>query len=78
MSELSTLAASNTWQTHEGRRIPIPEMVNEHLQNSIAMIKRGRDASGRRIRPEYELFLSVLTEEAVRRGLQPKEDGWDA
>lgn len=78
MSEIAELAVSNIWQTHEGRRIPVSEMVSEHLQNSIAMIKRGRDASGRRVSSEYEAFLPVLTAEAVRRGLQPKEDGWDA
>ena len=78
MSEIAELAVSNTWQTHEGRRIPISEMVSDHLQNTIAMIKRGRDASGRRVSSEYDVFLPVLTAEAVRRGLQPQEDGWDA
>jgi len=67
------------WRRHnDGETIPIESMVDEYLQSTIAMIKRGYDSHGRKIAKDRDAYLPMLETEAIRRGLSPKEDGWDA
>ena len=67
------------WKSHKtGRQILIKDMVDEYLQSAIAMLKRGYDSHGDRYAEEMDDLLPYLEGEAIRRGLQPKEDGWDA
>ena len=73
-----TTEECNLWVSHStGKSILISDMVDEYLQSAIAMIKRGFDSSGKELPRHYDGFLEPLEKEAVRRGLVPKEDGWD-
>jgi hypothetical protein len=67
------------WKRHaNSEEIEIREMEDEHLLATIAMIQRGRDASGRRVPQDRDRYLPSLEDEAVRRSLKVREDGWDA
>jgi hypothetical protein len=75
---MDTAIDLTTWQSHRtGKRIKIADMPDEYLQFTIAMIKRGYDSIGMRVEKNLDIWLPVLEEEAKRRGLVPKEDGWD-
>ena len=67
------------WKRHsDGRMVYVPDMPDEYLQATIAMIKRGYDSHGRAVDDDRDLYLPMLEAEAIRRGLQPAEDGWDS
>ena len=67
------------WRRHStGELVDITDMVDEYLQATIAMIKRGIDRNGRKVPNDRDTYLPMLEEEAIKRGLQPAEDGWDA
>ena len=73
------LAQAGLWKRHGKQElVPIGDMVNEYLQSTIAMIKRGADSKGNRVSNDRDIYLPVLEAEAIKRGLQPAEDGWDA
>jgi hypothetical protein len=66
------------WRRHNNREtINVTDMVDEYLQSTIAMIKRGIDRKGNRVENDRDAYLPMLEEEARTRGLVPKEDGWD-
>ena len=68
----------SVWTSHRsGKTIKIVDMIDDYLQFTIAMIKRGYDASGEMIPPWCDEWLPSLEAEAIKRGLVPKEDGWD-
>ena len=48
------------WRCADGRRILVSQMSDQHLQRSIAMIHRGRDALGRRVGPRTAARLPAL------------------
>jgi len=77
-SPITAIPPGRVWQAHiGGRRTPIEDMGDEHLLNTITMIERTVDADGRAI-PDYCYNkMDYLKEEAAKRGLRPKEDGWD-
>lgn len=71
--------ANGIWRSHKSNKtIDIIQMPDEYLQFTIAMLKRGYDVQGERISNDLDCYIPALEAEAVRRGLQPKEDGWDA
>jgi hypothetical protein len=75
----ATMERQEVWVKHVGSSsIPIREMVDEHLQATIAMLKRGYDAKGRIVPADRMSYLPALEREAMNRGLTPREDGWDA
>lgn len=55
------------WRCHDGRRILITKMEDEHLCNCIDMIKRGKDGMGRRVNAATRALLPVLLLEHKRR-----------
>jgi len=66
------------WRRHNsGKMVYIPDMPDEYLQATIAMIKRGKDSHGRRVQADRDIYLPMLEEEARSRNLIPAEDGWD-
>lgn len=77
-SPITAVPPERIWQAHIGaRRTPIEDMDDEHLINTISMIERGTDRDGRMI-PEYcYAKMDYLKEEAAKRRIRPKEDGWD-
>ena len=69
---------ARVWRRHnDGTVRSIPDMPDEYLQATIAMIKRGYDSHGKEVSKDRDSYLPVLEEEVVKRGLQPAEDGWD-
>ena len=58
--------ANGIWITGDGREIPVREMTNAHLVNSIRMIQRGGSGCFHGLRDEA---AEMLTAEAGRRGL---------
>ena len=75
---ITAVPPGRVWQTHiGGRRIEIADMEDEHLLNSIAMVERGRDVDGRVIPDFCYTKLDYLKQEAIKRGLTVREDGWD-
>lgn len=57
-----------TWKTHDGRVMLVSQMTDTHLANSIAMIHRGSDAKGRRVKRHTARLLPALeVEQEVRR-----------
>ena len=78
ISTIEEKVGYDVWITKKGESIKIVDMKSDHLQNTIAMIKRGFDASGRKVLKSKDNYLPFLEAEAIRRGLQPREDGWDA
>ena len=70
---------NNIWRRHaDGKLVSIPDMPDEYLQSTIAMIKRGYDSHGRAVSRDRDNYLPALEREAIKRGLLPAEDGWDA
>jgi len=63
------------WRCHDGRSMPISDMDDEHLANSINMINRGMDAVGRRVGPRTANLLDALELESEMRsmGLKPRK-----
>lgn len=71
--------ASRIWRRHnDGKTVDVTTMPDEYLQATIAMIKRGIDSHGRQVQSDRDIYIPMLEAEAVRRGLQPADDGWDA
>lgn len=58
--------ANGIWITGDGREIPVGEMTNAHLVNSIRMMQRGGSGCFRGMRDEA---MEMLTAEAGKRGL---------
>lgn len=53
------------WKTQDGRELPLKNMVDQHLTNALAYIKKSLE-EGKRVK----LSLAVLTLEATYRGLE--------
>jgi len=71
--------ANGQWRSHRTNKTTfIKDMPDEYLQFTIAMVKRGYDIKGEKVPDDRNDYLPALEAEAHRRGLQPKEDGWDA
>lgn len=71
--------ANGIWRSHRTGRITlIKDMPDEYIQYTIAMLKRGYDVYGERISNDLDCYIPALEAEIIKRGLQPKEDGWDA
>ena len=72
-------AGLGIWRRHNSAKaVIISDMKDEYLQSAIAMIKRGYDSHGQLVPKNRDLYLPALVAEAIRRGLVPAEDGWDA
>ena len=56
--------ADKVWMTRDGRDVPIREMTDAHLANSIRMLRRGGEGCFGRL---AEDALEMLVEEAERR-----------
>lgn len=54
------------WITGDGREIPVREMTNAHLVNSLRMMRRGGSGCFHGLRDEA---MEMLTAEAAKRGL---------
>jgi hypothetical protein len=55
------------WRTHDGRRIRLDHMADDHLKNAIAMIHRGHDAKGRIVTDRSRRMLpALLVEQEIR------------
>ena len=66
------------WRRHTNAKpVMVAGMIDEYLQAAIAMIKRGYDSHGQAVPQDRDMYLPMLEAEAIRRGLQPAEDGWD-
>lgn len=61
------------WRSADGRTMMISEMDDRHLKNSINMIYRGYDASGRRVSEEVSALLEDLLCEQRRRNVLDEE-----
>lgn len=61
------------WRCNDGRRLLVTQMDDRHLANSIAMIRRGKDARGRTVGPKTRALLPALelVAEMRRQGLRP-------
>ncbi len=58
---------STVWKSKDGREFLISEMDDQHLRNSINMIRRGYDREGSRVSPETRAKLPELICEFQRR-----------
>jgi len=77
-TESQQLLEKKQWKKHRtGEIINIADMVDEYLQFTIAMLKRGYDVAGRKVSDDRDIFIPMLEQEALKRGLEPAEDGWD-
>ena len=56
------------WTTSAGKEINIKDMDNDHLCNTVKMLKRGKDAQGRCVKNKRH-FLSDLEIELMKRGV---------
>lgn len=55
------------WRCHDGRRMLVSEMHDDHLANAIRMIYRGHDAAGRRVTMRTRRALpALLVEQEIR------------
>jgi hypothetical protein len=55
------------WRTHDGRRIRLDQLHDDHLANCIAMIQRGHDKAGRVVTRRTRLYLpALLVEQEIR------------
>lgn len=73
-----TDTSERIWKKHlGGGEIKYREMSDEYLQRTIAMLKRGYDYRGGLVQADRISELSFLENEAIRRGLIPREDSWD-
>ena len=54
-------AQNGVWETKDGRLIPVEEMTTEHINNTIAFIKRNWDNE------IYQPWIDVFNEELERR-----------
>ena len=66
-SECERMLADGVWATRDGRELPVREMTDGHLLNSIRLIERG--GSGGFYGYEGEA-CAMLVREARRRGLE--------
>jgi hypothetical protein len=79
----TTLVDRPVWKSHKGTgtTVFIDEMVDEHLQYTVAMIRRGVDRKGTRVSAESIGYLPALEAEMRKRRLAEIlviEEGWDA
>lgn len=58
------------WRTHDGRRIRLDEMHDDHLANCIAMVYRGHDAKGCIVSDRTKRMLSALLVEREIRNIR--------
>jgi hypothetical protein len=58
------------WRCHDGRRIPVNEMHDRHLENAINMIYRGYDKDGRRVTYRTRSLLAALLVERTIREIR--------
>jgi hypothetical protein len=70
------------WVSHKGigTTVYIDEMIDEHLQYTIAMIKRGIDRRGSVVPTSSYNYLPALEAELKKRALPEiivAEAGWD-
>jgi hypothetical protein len=66
------------WTKHSGQKIPINDMVDEHLLNSIYMIDRGVTTRGKALKPGQKELHEALISEAMQRNILPEDYGWDS
>ena len=59
--------ASKTWITRDGREVPVREMTDSHLANSIRMMRRGGTGCFGEMAP---MALEMLETEERRRRLR--------
>ena len=58
--------ANGIWITRNGREIPVREMTDAHLANSLRMMRRGGSGCFHGLRDEA---VEMLAAEAAKRGL---------
>jgi len=58
--------ADGIWITRDGREIPVREMTDAHLVNSLRMMRRGGSGCFHGLRDEA---MEMLAAEAAKRGL---------
>ena len=61
--------ASRTWITKDGRKIPVSEMTDSHLLNSLRMLLRGGNGCFEGMSGDA---IEMLADEAKARGLTLK------
>ena len=66
------------WRRHSTRQIEfIKDMSDSHLLAAIQMVERGYDYSGTKIDEVYKDKLQELKDEAQKRSILERDDGWD-
>jgi hypothetical protein len=67
VEHIENLLRGTKWKSKDGRTIPVAEMTDSHLANTINMLFRGKDIQGQKVPERLKEKLPVLTEEWVRR-----------